>query len=127
MLVVVLLVAVRLVTPILVDVLLVIVPLVDPKLVEVPLVKNPLVAKMLVEVAFKNVAPPVTPRFVDVLFAITEDDARKVPAKARVLTAERYSTESPNAIPPVDEVEDARVITDEGVVVPNPNLLLVAS
>ena len=125
--VVVLLVAVRFVTPMFVEVELVIVANVPPKLVEVPLVKNPLVAKILVAVAFKKVAPPVTPRLVEVLLKITDDEARNVPANASVLTAERYSTESPNAIPPVDEVEDARVITDEGVVVPNPNLLFVLS
>ncbi len=49
-----------------------------------------------------------------------DDDAKKVPGRVRVLTAERYRRVSPNAIPPVVAVEEARVRMEDGVVVPMP-------
>ena len=45
-----------------------------------------------------------------------------MPGKVRVLTDERYRSVSPNAIPPVVAVEEARVRIDDGVVVPRPTL-----
>ena len=50
-----------------------------------------------------------------------------MPGKVSVLTDERYRSVSPNAIPPVAAVEEARVRIDDGVVVPRPSLLLVLS
>ena len=50
-----------------------------------------------------------------------------MPGKVSVLTDERYRSVSPNAIPPVVAVEEARVRIDDGVVVPRPSLLLVLS
>jgi len=95
-------------------------------LVEVLLANDRLVPKMLVVVLLVIVAL-VIPKLVEVPLVNIDEDARRVPVNERVFTADRYKVASPNAIPPVDEVEEARVRIDEGVVVPSPSLLLVAS
>ena len=66
-----------------VDVLLVVEAFVATKLVEVENVKEAKEEKRFVEEA------KVLKSVVEVLLVITEDEARRVPAKARVLTAER--------------------------------------
>lgn len=83
--------------------------LIAKKFVLVLLVVEELNAKKLVDVA-KVEDAKVT---IDV-------EARNVPLNARVLTVERYSVASPNAIPPEASVDDARVKSDAPVVVPTP-------
>ena len=66
-------------------------------------------------------------RVVVVLLVITEEDARRVPFRVRVLTADLYRDTSPNDRPPARFVEEARERRDSGVVVPSPRRLLVPS
>ena len=92
----------------------------------VALVIVPFVVKKLVEVA-EVAVKFVVPIEDEVALVMTEDDARRVPGNVKVLTEERYRRVSPNAIPALVAVEEARVKIEEGVVVPSPSLLLVLS
>jgi hypothetical protein len=79
----------------------------------------PLLAKRLDEVLFV-VLELVAKKLVEEELVNTDEEAKNVPLVDRVLTAERYSIVSPNAIPPDDRVDDARVSIDVGVDVPIP-------
>lgn len=76
--------------------------------------KSALVEKRLVEEA------SVLKKVVEVLLVITEEEARRVPFNVSVLTAERYRRTSPNEIPPVFVVDEAKESVANGVVVPRP-------
>jgi hypothetical protein len=78
----------------LVEVLLVVEAFVATKLVEVENIKLADEAKRLVEEASSLNS------VVDVLFVITDDEARRVPFKVSVLLLDLYRRTSPNDIPP---------------------------
>ena len=115
-------------------------------LVIIPLVNDPTVAKIDDPVALvKDSVDPVAlvnenaevvalvnaalvaKIFVVVAEVNTVEEARSVPGSVRVLTEDRYRSVSPNAIPALVAVEEARVRIEAGVVVPSPRRLLVLS
>ncbi len=87
------------------------------------------VAKRLVEDArvLKSVVvvAELAKKLVEVALAITEEEARRVPFNVIVLAADLYTSTSPNDIPPVEDVDDARESREAGVVVPNPRRLVL--